>query len=200
MTASSYGTKGEGVYDGSGAPDPAIDASELAAYAALVGNRKIGTRLERLALTDNPGAKNKRWPGLVFFQTDGADKGAWIFLDGDWKRERIDFEYQQDGEAPAGFVIPPTIQASNELIVKFGTYRFITTPQAEIGSEWAPTKSFVTPFPNGVDTVQITPIYTESTPAGPPDLNSQSKNAFRVIYPGFVGTRQRAFDWLALGH
>lgn len=200
MVANSYGTKGEPVYDGTGAPDLAVDQSALARFAAEVGNRKVGTRAQRLALTDNPGAQNKRWPGLVFYQTDGADKGAWIFLDGDWKRERIDFEYQQDGTMPPNITAPPAIQSSNDLIVKFGMYRFITTPQPEIGAEWAPTKMFVTPFPNGVASVQITPILDSDLPIGAPYLRSQSKDGFRVIYPGYTGVRQRAFTWTALGY
>lgn len=200
MSADSYATKGNPVFDGTKKPDTAVDLTLLGEYAASVGNRKVGTRLERLALTTNPGATNKMWEGLVFEQLDGTDKGTWVYLGGEWVRDRIDFEYQQDGTMPPNFVAPPTMQASDELIVKAGMYRFITTPQAEIGSEWAPAKPFVMEFPRGLMAVIVQPIFADGLPAGVPYINSQNKSGFRVVYPGFVGIRQRAFNWFAVGY
>lgn len=200
MSVDSYGPKGELVFDGTKKPDTAVDLTLLSEFAASVGNRKVGSRTDRLALSPNPGVANKTWEGLVFEQLDGADKGTWIYLGGEWVRDRIDFEYQQDGTMPPGFVAPPVMQAADELIVKAGMYRFITTPQAEIGSEWAPPKSFVTEFPRGLMAVIVSPIFADGLPAGVPYINSQNKSGFRVVYPGFVGIRQRAFNWYAVGY
>lgn len=200
MSADSFGDKGQPVFDGTKKPDTAVDLTLLGEFAASIGNYKVGTRARRLALSSNPGAQDKKWEGLVYEQLDGTDKGTWIYLNDEWVRDRIDFEYQQDGTMPPGFVAPPTMQTSDELIVKAGMYRFITTPQAEIGSEWAPPKPFETEFPRGLMAVIVSPIFADGLPAGVPYVNSQNKGGFRVVYPGFVGIRQRAFNWFAIGY
>lgn len=65
MAADSYGTKNEPQFAASGAPDNAGDLTAVAAYAALVGNTKIGTSTARQALTGK-----QLWVGLGFYETD----------------------------------------------------------------------------------------------------------------------------------
>ncbi|GAA3330674.1 hypothetical protein HP467_07190 [Curtobacterium albidum] len=78
MAHDSTGPKGQPQYSGSGRLQTAADLSEIANYAALVGNRKTGTTSERQqALSD--GAV---WEGLLWGDTtDGNDYrltgGAW---------------------------------------------------------------------------------------------------------------------------
>jgi hypothetical protein len=65
MARDSSGTKNQPQYAGTGAPSDAADLSEVANYAAAVGNRKSGTNSVRLGLT---GADV--WDGLEFYETD----------------------------------------------------------------------------------------------------------------------------------
>ncbi len=65
MTASSFGPKGEPQFKDVDAPDVAVNPTQVAAYAALVGNRKAGTSADRKALTGVA-----VWPGLEYFETD----------------------------------------------------------------------------------------------------------------------------------
>jgi hypothetical protein len=81
----SFGTKNQPQYAATGAPADAADLSELANYAALVGNRKVGTHSQRTAL-----AGGDIWPGLRFFETDTLieflteDGSAWKPWESDW--------------------------------------------------------------------------------------------------------------------
>ncbi|GAB3293077.1 gp53-like domain-containing protein [Pseudoclavibacter terrae] len=200
MAVNSYGPKGRRIFDGNRSPDTAVDLTELGIAIAQNGNRKTGTRLERLALTDNPSAENQRWEGLEFYQTDGSDAGSWIFTGGEWKRQRLDFRYQQDGDLPPDTPRPPVIQAANELIVQSGDWRFATVPQTETGGEYSPWKNFDVEFPNGCLAVQFSPYNVGDLPPGVPYLYRKNKAGFMLRYPGFVGIRHRAVNWIAFGY
>lgn len=64
MAADSYGSQDQPIFAETGAPQLGTDLSLISQYAALTGNRKIGTTSARLALT---GADV--WEGLVFWDT-----------------------------------------------------------------------------------------------------------------------------------
>jgi hypothetical protein len=64
MARDSSGPKNEPQYAGTGAPSDAADLSEVATYAANVGNRKVGTTTTRTGLS---GADV--WEGLDFWDT-----------------------------------------------------------------------------------------------------------------------------------
>jgi len=65
LAADSRGTKNEPQYAETGASDDAADLTEIAAYAAKVGNRRVDTNAVRNSLT---GAD--LWNGLEFLETD----------------------------------------------------------------------------------------------------------------------------------
>jgi hypothetical protein len=79
MSRDTSGPKNEPQYAGTGAPADAADLSEIATYAALVGNRKTGTTAQRNAATGTSAA----WEGLLWGDTtDGYEyrytSGAWV--------------------------------------------------------------------------------------------------------------------------
>jgi len=83
MSASTFGLKNEPQFGDLDAPDPGVNPTQAAAYAALVGNRKIGTTAQRDALTGKD-----VWEGLLFGDiTTGIDYrrtgGAWLPVGGD---------------------------------------------------------------------------------------------------------------------
>jgi len=65
MARDSSGAKNQPQYANTGTPADAADLSEIANFAAAVGNRKVGTSGERTAL----GGADV-WAGLVFSETD----------------------------------------------------------------------------------------------------------------------------------
>ena len=78
MAQDSIGPKGQPQFSGLGAPDMAVDPGLVADYAALVGNRKVGTTAQRLALTGV-----EVWEELAFGDTSLGIEftrigGAWI--------------------------------------------------------------------------------------------------------------------------
>lgn len=75
MAADDHGPKGEPIYSASGASDDAADLTEVAAYAAEVGNRKVATSAVRAALSGDD-----VWPGLLFYETDTGL--TWIYVAG----------------------------------------------------------------------------------------------------------------------
>lgn len=79
MTASSYGTHGEPRFADGDAPDVALNPTQAAAYAAKVGNRRVGTTAERTAATGLD-----VWNGLLWYDTDDGSEyqrvsGVWQF-------------------------------------------------------------------------------------------------------------------------
>lgn len=85
MTASSYGTKNEPKFADADAPDLAVNPTQVAAYAAKVGNRRTGTTAERNAATGLD-----VWEGLLWGDTtDGVEyrrtAGAWKAWYSDWR-------------------------------------------------------------------------------------------------------------------
>lgn len=86
MTKSSNGSKNQPLYANGDAPDVAVNANEVSNYAALVGNRKVLTKAQRLAL-----AGSDVWNGIEVWDTDdlvayGRIAGAWVVL---WGRAWI---------------------------------------------------------------------------------------------------------------
>lgn len=87
MAHDSVGSKNQPHYAGGGIPADAADLTEIADYAAKVGNRRSDLASVRTALT---GAD--LWSGLEFFESDtGAEyvyqTGGWVFrgyLDSGW--------------------------------------------------------------------------------------------------------------------
>ncbi|PCN47017.1 hypothetical protein Csp2054_14335 [Curtobacterium sp. 'Ferrero'] len=78
MARDSTGEKGQPQYAGSGVPQDAADLTEVAAYAALVGNRKVGTTADRnQALADGD-----VWDGLEWYDT--TDGGLYLLQSGSW--------------------------------------------------------------------------------------------------------------------
>jgi hypothetical protein len=79
MARDSSGPKNEPQYSPLGVPADAADLSEVATYAALVGNLKALTAAQRGAL-----AGSDRWVGLLVSETDTGD--LWKYTAGGWKR------------------------------------------------------------------------------------------------------------------
>ena len=65
MARDTSGDKNEPQYDPNGIPADAADLTEVAAYAALVGNSKVLTNAERVAL-----AGKDRWVGMTVYCPD----------------------------------------------------------------------------------------------------------------------------------
>ena len=83
MASESTGAKGQPYFAASGAPQIDVDPGIVADYAALVGNRKIGTTAQRLALTGV-----EVWPDLHFGDTTNGNEyrrtstGSWEAIKG----------------------------------------------------------------------------------------------------------------------
>lgn len=77
MARDSSGTKNQPHYSGTGAPSDAADLTEVADYAAAVGNRKSGTASQRSGLS---GAD--LWVGLEFYETDTG--ATYIYTASGW--------------------------------------------------------------------------------------------------------------------
>lgn len=77
MAAKTWGSQNQPHFADGDAPDFAVDLTQASDYAALVGNRKVGTNAQRVALT---GADV--WDGLEFFETD--TRGVFLHNGGDW--------------------------------------------------------------------------------------------------------------------
>lgn len=199
MANQGFGAKGAPRFSPSAAPSTAADYELVADYAALVGNRKVGTRAQRLALVATATVENQLWNGLEFEQLDGTDRGLWKYLNNEWIRAKTSLYYLQDGSAPPLIPAPPAITDQDELIVQGGMFRFITDPQPAIGSEWSPTRSFPFAFPKGLISLQVTPILSDGLPSGAPHINSANRTNFRLIYPGSTTTQQRGVTWQAVG-
>lgn len=80
MASESSGPKDQPYFSSSGAPAIDVDPGLVADYAALVGNRKVLTTAQRLALTGKA-----VWDGLEVWDTDlkslfVRDTGAWVLL------------------------------------------------------------------------------------------------------------------------
>jgi hypothetical protein len=90
MSRDTSGPKNEPQYAGTGAPADAADLSEVATYAALVGNRKVGTTIQRNAATSTTSA----WEGLLWGDTtDGLEyrytSAAWVNVTGPFPLHRL---------------------------------------------------------------------------------------------------------------
>lgn len=81
MAVDDWGDKNEPIFLASGAPEIDVDPTAVAAYAAKVGNRRVGTNAQRLAATGKD-----IWPGLFWQETDGNLDGylrtgsGWVLL------------------------------------------------------------------------------------------------------------------------
>jgi hypothetical protein len=87
MTASSFGPHGEPEFKDGDAPDVALNPTQVGKYAALVGNRRVGTTAQRnAALTEDPTLSTPgSWNGLEWWDT--TLKRAFILVDGGWAAE-----------------------------------------------------------------------------------------------------------------
>lgn len=79
MARDSSGPKNEPRYDPNGVPADAADLTEVAAYAALVGNHKILTSAQRQALSGSD-----RWIGLLVSESDTANLMTYQYTSGGW--------------------------------------------------------------------------------------------------------------------
>lgn len=77
MAVDSTGTKNEPIFFANGSPEVDVDPTAVAAYAAKVGNRRVGTTAERTAATGKD-----VWEGLEWFDTDLDE--VFIYLSGGW--------------------------------------------------------------------------------------------------------------------
>lgn len=68
MTADSYGPKNQPRFDATKPPDLGVDETLVSEFAALVGNRKVGTTAERNAATTASSGKEV-WDGLEWEDT-----------------------------------------------------------------------------------------------------------------------------------
>lgn len=84
MASETKGLKNEPIYDPNGPPADAADLTEVAAYAALVGNLKVLTKSQREGL-----AGKDKWVGLEVYETDTQDiwrntAGGWVLWFRGW--------------------------------------------------------------------------------------------------------------------
>ena len=73
------GAKDQPRFSETGAPEIGTDNTIVSDFAALVGNRKVGTLADMNALSGK-----QRWEGLAFQTTDGT-KGEYVYQGGAWK-------------------------------------------------------------------------------------------------------------------
>lgn len=79
MAVDEYGSKNQPLFDGTKAGNTAADENAISNYAALVGNRKVGTGAQRRALTGGD-----VWDGLEFYETDSGDSFIYDSGNGGW--------------------------------------------------------------------------------------------------------------------
>ena len=77
-----YGEKGYPKFAAGGGFQDWVDLEAVGAFAARVGNRGVGTRAEREALSTSTTAEKQAWEGLEFYETD--TKETWLYQAG-WK-------------------------------------------------------------------------------------------------------------------
>lgn len=78
-----YGPKGYPKFDPNGAPEDWVDLEAVGQFAARVGNRMVGTKAEREALSTSTTVEGQMWNGLEFRETDTGHTyervgGAWV--------------------------------------------------------------------------------------------------------------------------
>ncbi|MFJ3029814.1 hypothetical protein ACIPEQ_13305 [Curtobacterium sp. NPDC087080] len=73
MAQDSWGPKHQPQYSNVGVPADAADLSQIANFAALVGNRKVDTSTARAAL-----GADEKWPGLQWYDTDTL--ANWLYV------------------------------------------------------------------------------------------------------------------------
>ena len=78
MTSSSTGAKNQPHFADADAPDVAVNPTQVADYAAKVGNRRVGTFGERQAAS-----ANDVWDGLAWFDTN--ENAEYIYRAGAWR-------------------------------------------------------------------------------------------------------------------
>jgi hypothetical protein len=82
MTADSFGSKGQPLFDSNKPPDTAVDQNLISNFAAKTGNRIVGTEDDRSKLTAAGGA----WPGLLFHTIEFGHEYTYSAAEG-WKRQ-----------------------------------------------------------------------------------------------------------------
>lgn len=105
------GAKGKPVYGSGDGPSMAAMFQAGADYAALVGNRKVGTAAERTALTGTA-----LWEELVFAETD-TDK-EYVYRNAGWKR----YPVVDSSEAVGAFTVAAGWSIASQSAVKIGGF------------------------------------------------------------------------------
>jgi len=105
VTATSFGTKNEPKFADGDAPDLAVNPTQAAAYAAKVGNRRVGTATERLAATGGD-----LWVGLTWGDTTDGNEyryalAGWkiIYEDGAWVTPTLTAGWTNEASNPVQY-------------------------------------------------------------------------------------------------
>lgn len=190
MTADgTYGDKNQPHFLDGGAPDLATDSNLISDYAALVGNRKVGTKAQKDALS----GKNV-WEGLEFEETDTGilwkrKSGSWV--GGTMVPTRLDATVSTQGTITQhGFAFArggngPQLSIPITFPIAFGSLPTVTVSEA--GYRTSGTFN-----PEGLSTY----IGTTWCAMGP------SKTSFTATGQGtgnYVNTNWYYVQWIAVG-
>jgi len=140
MARDSSGTKNQPQYAGTGAPADAADMSEIANYAALVGNRKIGPSSARTTAT---GADV--WEGLEWWDT--TLNTVFVMQSGTWRASGT-------GLVP---VIPASVAGTGVVLNPGGSITFTGT------SSFAAVGFATTDFPHYMALLDVTASSANTT-------------------------------------
>lgn len=200
MANQGFGAKGAPRFSPTAAPQTAADLEIVSDFAELVGNRKVGTRAQRLALSTIGTVENQVWNGLEFEQLDGSDAGTWKYIDGEWLLVAQQSQHQSAGAAPGSGITFPATGSNQHMTIKTGWHRSFTS--AAFGNGYMPTTTFTTPFPNACLSVQITQVQFSGGPvsSGNFAIDQADRAKFRIFYPGQATDTERAYTWLAVGY
>lgn len=187
------GPKNEPRFSESGAPEIGTDNTIVAAYAALVGNKKGGTDADRLALTGKD-----LWEGLFWQNSDGT-KTTWLYTAGTWVRVINPLANKISGSAIAGItIVSSAVPAGTAPITKTGFVHGFTT--STLGNGYLPTIVFDTAFPTACTGLAVTPISIAGVASSDHAIDNLTAAQFRVMYPGAGSVTERAYMWTATGY
>ncbi|WP_295014230.1 hypothetical protein [uncultured Microbacterium sp.] len=177
------------------APDVAVNPTEVAKYAADVGNRIIRANLAGLD------AYAYKRAGLL---GEAADTGKQYRHTGSGWAEigagRVDAN-ANPGAAISGITVPnAAVSLPQGLIVKTGI--LTATTSVAFGNEYMPRIVFGTPFPTSLLSVHIMQVHVSSAASMHPNAatDDATKTGFRVLYSGTTSATTRSFMWTAFGY
>ncbi|GAA4175730.1 gp53-like domain-containing protein [Gryllotalpicola koreensis] len=181
MAADSYGSHNEPQFSATGAPDDANDLTTLGAYAAKVGNRKVGTNAQRSALSGSD-----IWAGLEFYETD--TKSTYVTPDGtSWVKESM---------FAVGSVASGTLSGAVSFLQQAGS------AIVSLSSTGAANFTFPTAFPNGVLTVIALNGDDSARPQQFVSVRNVSVTGFDVRFTSgtsAAGSGSARVNWFAIG-